>query len=127
MNTRAKGKFNENKVRAKYTENGYLTYKPPSTKYGEQDIFGLWDLLLFDGLFVKLVQVKSRMTHASSFKKKSEKWLTKYCLEPGSPQPNYAFWFELFVVLPKGKVRKFTWNHFYLKWEEDKDESKFYK
>lgn len=127
MNTRAKGRLNENKVRDKYAVNNYLSYQPVSTRYGKKDIFQLWDLLLFDGLFVKLVQVKSRMTHAISFKKKSEKWLKKYSLEPGSSQPNYAFWFELFVVLPKGKVRKFTWNHFYLKWEEDKDESKFYK
>ncbi len=127
MNTHTKGRLNENKIRKHYENNGYIMYRPPSTKYGEQDIFGHWDLLGMNRDVSKLIQVKSNMTDVSKFKKKSEKWCALNCLERDGHNPNYLFDYELFAVLPKGKIRKWRWCPFLLKWYEELDLNKFYE
>jgi len=126
MNTHTKGRKNENKVKDAYKNKYVNAYRSPNVRGGDNDIFNLWDLIIFDGFCAKLIQVKSNMSDIYKFKKNSDKWLRRYCLLPNSHEPNYIFIYELFAILPKGKVRKWVWNHSFMKWVEELDVKKFY-
>jgi len=56
MNT---GKETEQAAVDLYEQAGYETYRPPKAKYGEQDVFGLYDLLAFGHDRMVGVQVKT--------------------------------------------------------------------
>ena len=45
VNTVNKGRRNEKRCRDELKDAGYMTYSPPRSKFGEQDIFGLFDVL----------------------------------------------------------------------------------
>jgi Holliday junction resolvase len=57
----SKGKRRERQAGRAYTEAGYATFRPQESKFGETDIFGLFDLLAigFAPDPTHLVQVKS--------------------------------------------------------------------
>lgn len=55
-----KGQRNEKRVAEIYEDAGYLTYRPETTQYGENDVFGLFDMLALEpGHGLRMVQVKS--------------------------------------------------------------------
>jgi len=61
MNT---GKETEQAAVDLYEQAGYETYRPPKAKYGEQDVFGLYDLLAFGHDRMVGVQVSGRIKAA---------------------------------------------------------------
>jgi hypothetical protein len=119
VNKQQKGYRNETLIRKMYKDNGYETFRPTNTKWGDQDIFHLWDLLVFNGETAKLIQVKSNPTDVSKFKMESYNWLKQYCRDK-SLQPTFSFDYELFLVQPKSKggLRKWDWNPYIYQWEE---------
>lgn len=69
MSKRRKGKRNERDAQKLYQEAGYETFSPQESKYGETDIFGLFDILAIhpeEGGPVRLVQVKSNQPGSMS-------------------------------------------------------------
>jgi hypothetical protein len=55
-----KGQRNEKRVAEIYEDAGYTTYRPETTQYGENDVFGLFDILALEpGHGMRMVQVKS--------------------------------------------------------------------
>lgn len=55
----SKGKRNEREAAELYEEAGYLTFRPQESKWGETDIFGLFDILAVGEHNIRFVQVKS--------------------------------------------------------------------
>ena len=62
MNTLAKGKRHELECRKLLEEYGFKVFKPIWNRYGEKDIFGHFDMIAINNLYVLLVQVKTK-TH----------------------------------------------------------------
>ena len=74
MNKSAKGKRRERQAKNKLEQNGWIVHNPPRTKFGEQDIFNLFDLLALhpETQQIKFIQVKSnRFTELREYKDKS--------------------------------------------------------
>lgn len=55
----SKGKRRERQARKHLEAKGYDTFSPPEVKYGDTDIFNLFDIVASDGTNVKFIQVKS--------------------------------------------------------------------
>jgi hypothetical protein len=72
-----KGSRREREAAAIYQRAGYATYRPATVQYGENDIFGLFDLLAVipDCEHVRAVQVKSnRASGIEAFTRQTWLW-----------------------------------------------------
>lgn len=61
----SKGKRRERQADDIYADAGYVTFRPPRTKYDETDIFGLFDLLAIGHGHVRLIQVKGTSSNVA--------------------------------------------------------------
>ena len=78
INTTAKGRKSEWECMKDLKKDGWEVFSPPRTRFGKQDIFGLWDIIARRGEYIRFIQVKSNDT--GSFLKilnKEEKRYTK--------------------------------------------------
>lgn len=55
----SKGQTRERQAAEIYEAAGYETYRPETSMYGDNDVFGLFDMLAFNGDELRMVQVKS--------------------------------------------------------------------
>lgn len=54
-----KGQRNERKAAECYQAAGYETYRPETSKWDENDVFGLYDMLAFKPGELRMIQVKT--------------------------------------------------------------------
>jgi len=76
-----KGSLHEREAAQEYEALGWTVYRPPKTRYGTQDIFGMFDLIAIsppspNGCEIHFVQVKSNST--GGFLKKLKNWREKH-------------------------------------------------
>jgi len=73
-----KGSLHEREAVREYEARGWTVYRPPKTRYGARDIFGLFDFVAISpsGSEIHFVQVKTNNTRG--FLKKLKNWREKH-------------------------------------------------
>jgi len=76
-----KGYRSQAEAAEEYKKRGWEVFVPPKSKYGTQDIFGMFDLVAIspDGCEIHFVQVKSNSTRG--FLKKLKEWHEKHVVK----------------------------------------------
>ena len=76
-----KGYRSQAEAAEEYKKRGWTVFVPQKSKYGAQDIFGMFDLAAIspDGSEIHFVQVKSNSTRG--FLKKLKKWREKHVVK----------------------------------------------
>lgn len=69
MNSRAKGRRNENRARDLLIEEGWEVERPNFTRFGNKDFFNLWDLVAVKEGKTRWVQVKTNKMPSPSYRK----------------------------------------------------------
>lgn len=75
VNTTKKGNRNQLAARKILENAGYLVESKPRTKYHSPDFYGLFDLLAIKGKYIRLIQVKSQLSHFYTGRKNIKEWL----------------------------------------------------
>lgn len=70
INRNAKGYRKESEVRAKYLKEGYICYKPIRSRFNDNDVFNLFDLLLWHPKKHDLVMLSVKSRYGSKSHKK---------------------------------------------------------
>ena len=78
INKVQKGYRREKIVIDSYTSKGYIYYKPPKTKWGDKDVFNLFDILVYDPKTKELGLISVKSNYGS---KQHKKDLSDFCPE----------------------------------------------
>ena len=78
INTYKKGKRRELEAQKLLEKDGYLTMRQNHTRYGQNDFFGLFDIVSLkrDGSEIRLIQVKSNISDFYSARKDILDWMS---------------------------------------------------
>ena len=90
VNKRRKGYRAESLVRRLLEENGWFVWRPTQGKWGNKDIFGLFDLIAIKHSFILLIQVKTNQSDVSVAKKEIQRFVLTY----GKPE-GVEYWLVL--------------------------------
>ena len=77
INRRKKGKYFEKKCRDQLKADGYLVDFKPNTRFCSNDFFYLFDVLAIKENEVRLIQVKSNLSHFYTARKEIREWRIK--------------------------------------------------
>lgn len=74
-----KGADNEREARDLLHRAGYVPYRPATVRFGENDMYGLFDIqaVAYDGRPDRLVQVKSNSVSPTAYFRKAWLWATE--------------------------------------------------
>ena len=78
INKKAKGNRIELLAKKRLMANGWLVDSKPNVRFQSPDLFGQFDLIAIKGGEVKLIQIKSNVSHFYSARKELKEWKEEY-------------------------------------------------
>lgn len=76
MNRSRKGSRVEREAADELVENNYQVFSPPRTKFGQQDIFSMFDVIAINRENVRYIQIKTGSTQG--FLQRLRDWANRY-------------------------------------------------